>query len=51
VDRYLLTLVSNQGEYRYVFDADPQDMRVLKTALGERVHGDGRNKAIKPELK
>ncbi len=51
VDRYLLTLVSNQGEYKYVFDADPQDMRVLKAALGDRVHGDGRNKAIKPELK
>ena len=51
VDRYLLTLVSNQGEYKYVFDADPQDMRVLRATLRDRVHGDGRNKAIKPELK
>jgi hypothetical protein len=49
-DRYWLTLVSNQGEYKYVFDADPQDIRVLRVALGDRVHGDGRAKAIKSEL-
>jgi hypothetical protein len=25
---------ANQGEYKYAFDADPQDMRVLMTTLG-----------------
>ena len=49
-DRYWLTLVSNQGEYKYVFDADPQDLRVLKAALGDKVHGEGRTKAMKPEF-
>ena len=49
-DRYWLTLVSNQGDYKYVFDADPQDIRVLKAVLGDRVHGDGRVKAMKPEF-
>ncbi|MGD0804252.1 MAG: hypothetical protein ABSA11_09285 [Candidatus Bathyarchaeia archaeon] len=49
-DRYLLTMESNQGDYKYVFDADPQDMSVLKAALGDRVHGDGRAKALKPNF-
>jgi hypothetical protein len=47
-DRYWLTILSNLGEYKYVFDADPQDMKVLRDALGERVHGEGRAKALKP---
>jgi hypothetical protein len=50
MDRYWLTLVSNQGEYKYVFDADPQDMKVLKAVLGDRVYGEGRAKALKPEF-
>jgi len=49
-DRYLLTLVSNKGEYKYVFDADPQDMKVMSAALGDRVHGEGRAKALKSEF-
>ena len=47
-DRYWLTILSNVGEYKYVFDADPQDMKVLRDALGERVHGVSRAKAMKP---
>lgn len=50
MDRYILELVTNKGEFRYVFDADPQDMRVLKSVLGEAVHGEGRIKALKPEF-
>jgi len=49
-DRYWLNLLSDQGEYRYVFDADPQDMKVLRDALGDRVHGEGRAKAMKPNF-
>lgn len=49
-DRYWLNLLSDQGEYRYVFDADPQDMKVLRDALGDRVHGEGRSKAMKPNF-
>jgi hypothetical protein len=48
MDRYWLTILSDQGEYKYVFDADPQDMKVLRDALGDRVHGEGRAKAMKP---
>jgi hypothetical protein len=48
MDRYWLNILSNQGEYKYVFDADPQDMKVLRDALGDRVHGEGRAKALKP---
>jgi len=36
-DRYWLTILSDKGEYKYVFDADPQDMKVLQDALGDRV--------------
>ena len=48
MDRYWLNLLSDQGEYRYCFDGDPQDMKVLRDALGDRVHGEGRAKAMKP---
>lgn len=48
MDRYWLTILSDKGEYKYVFDADPQDMKVLRDALGDRVHGEGRAKAMKP---
>ncbi len=48
MDRYWLTILSDKGEYKYVFDADPQDMKVLRDALGDRVHGEGRPKAMKP---
>jgi hypothetical protein len=50
MDRYWLTILSDQGEYKYVFDADPQDMKVLRDALGDRVHGEGRAKAMKPQF-
>jgi hypothetical protein len=48
MDRYWLTILSDKGEYKYVFDADPQDIKVLRDALGDRVHGEGRAKAMKP---
>ena len=48
MDRYWLTILSEKGEYKYVFDADPQDMKVLRDVLGDRVHGEGRAKAMKP---
>ena len=48
MDRYWLTILSDKGEYKYVFDADPQDVKVLRDALGDRVHGEGRAKAMKP---
>lgn len=48
MDRYWLTILSDKGEYKYIFDADPQDMKVLRDALGDRVHGEGRAKAMKP---
>ena len=47
-DRYWLTILSDKGEYKYVFDADPQDLKVLQDVLGDRVHGEGRAKAMKP---
>ena len=50
MDRYVMTIVSPLGENEYVFDADPQDMGVLRHVLGERVHGDGRAKPIRPSF-
>jgi hypothetical protein len=50
MDRYWLTILSDKGEYKYLFDADPQDMKVLRDALGDRVHGEGRAKALKPQF-
>ena len=50
MDRYWLTLVTDQSDYKYVIDADPQDMKVLQEALGDRVHGEGRSKAMKPKF-
>jgi len=50
IDRYWLTILSDQGEYKYVFDVDPQDMKVLQDALGDRVHGEGRAKVMKPKF-
>jgi hypothetical protein len=49
MDRYKLVFsVSERGEFTFVFDADPQDVTVLRSVLGERVEGDGRRKPIKP---
>ena len=49
MDRYILTIESDAaGDFKYVFDADPQDMKVLRDALGDRAHGEGRAKAMKP---
>ena len=47
-DRYILTILADTGESEYVFDADPQDIDVLRKAMGEKVHGDGRAKPIRP---
>ena len=49
MDKYILTIESDSaGDFKYVFDADPQDMKVLRDALGDRAHGEGRTKAMKP---
>jgi hypothetical protein len=48
MDRYIMTIVSSLGENEYVIDADPQDMGILRHVLGERVHGEGRVKPIRP---
>ena len=48
MDRYIMTIVSSVGENDYVIDADPQDIGILKHVLGERVHGEGRAKPIRP---
>ena len=47
-DRYIMTIVSSNGENEYVIDADPQDIGILKHVLGERLHGEGRSKPIRP---
>lgn len=47
MDCYILNLVTERGDYSYVFDADPQDMKVLQDALGDKVKGEGRKKALK----
>ena len=48
VDWYVLDLVSTQGSYSFNFDADPQDMNVLRSVLGGRLVGDGRPNPIRP---
>lgn len=47
-DRYLLTIDSIQGQYSYVFDADPQDIAVLRSILGNRLVGSARTRPVKP---
>jgi len=47
-DWYVLDLVSTQGSYSFNFDADPQDMNVLRTVLGAKLVGDGRPTPIRP---
>ena len=49
-DRYWLKIESNQGDHKFVFDADPQDIEVLKKAIGDKVHGEGRKKPLKPNF-
>jgi hypothetical protein len=49
MDRYKLVIsVSERGQFTYVFDADPQDVAVLKSVVGDRLEGEGRQKAMKP---
>ena len=50
MDRYKMTVVSSVVENEYVFDADPQDIGILKHVLGDRVHGEGRAKPIRPSF-
>ena len=45
-----MTVVSSVGENEYVFDADPQDIGILKHVLGDRLNGEGRAKPIRPSL-
>ena len=47
-DRYLLTIDSIQGQYQYVFDADPQDLAALRSVLGDRLAGYSRLRPVKP---
>jgi len=47
-DWYILDIVSTQGDYSFNFDADPQDMNVLRSVLGEKLVGDGRSRPIRP---
>ena len=47
-DRYLLVIDSIQGQYSYVFDADPQDLEVLRAVLGDRFVGSARLRPVKP---
>jgi len=47
-DRYILTIESTQGVQSFIFDADPQDMDVLRIVLGNRLQGSGRSHPIKP---
>jgi hypothetical protein len=47
-DWYVLDLVSTQGSYSFNFDADPQDMSVLRSVLGGKLVGDGRPSPIRP---
>jgi len=47
-DRYLLAIDSIQGQYSYVFDADPQDVAVLRSVLGNRLAGSARARPVKP---
>ncbi len=48
VDYYVLDLVTPQGDYSFNFDADPQDMNVLRSVLGEKLVGFGRSRPIRP---
>ena len=47
-DRYLLVIDSIQGQHSYVFDADPQDLAVLRSVLGDRLVGSARTRSVKP---
>jgi hypothetical protein len=47
-DRYLLVIDSIQGQYSYVFDADPQDIAALRSVLGDRLIGSARPRPVKP---
>jgi hypothetical protein len=47
-DRYLLVIDSLQGQYTYVFDADPQDLAILRSVLGDRLIGSARSRPVKP---
>jgi hypothetical protein len=50
MDRFIMTIVSSVGENTYVIDADPQDLGILKHVLGDKVHGEGRSKPIRPSF-
>lgn len=46
--RYTLIIESKQGDYKFRYLANPQDMEVLRRALGDKVHGTGLAKEFKP---
>jgi len=50
MDRYIMTIISSMSENVYVVDADPQDMELLRSVLGERAQGEGRVKPIRPQF-
>lgn len=45
---YILTIDSIYGQYSFIFDADPQDMDVLRKVLGNKLIGSGRSNPVKP---
>ena len=47
-DLYWLRIDSRQGYPKYVIDAGPQDLMILRKALGDKVQGECRSKAIRP---
>jgi hypothetical protein len=47
-DRYILTINSIQGQYSFIFDADPQDLDALRRILGDKFVGSARPCPVKP---
>lgn len=45
---YVLIIDSIYGQYSFIFDADPQDMEVLRSVLGNKLIGSGRPHPVKP---
>jgi hypothetical protein len=45
---YVLTIDSIYGQYSFIFDADPQDIDVLRKVLGDKLIGSGRSHPVKP---
>ena len=46
-DVYELRIESTEGVSSYVFDGDPEDVKMLRQILGDRVHGSGAPRVIR----